>query len=38
MKLLLIILLLGVYFILWCMLKISTLEDNIDNNILDEND
>ncbi len=38
MKLLLIVLILGMYFVLWCMLKVASIEDNRDNNILDKND
>ena len=38
MKLLLIILVLSMYFILWCMLKMASISDNEDNNILDKND
>jgi len=38
MKVLLIVLVLGIYFILWCMLKMASTLDNEDTNILDKND
>lgn len=38
MKLLLIVLILSIYFVLWCMLKMAAISDNKDNNILDKND